>query len=210
MKDRACKNVTEVRVVEAAVQLFSQQGYKGTSTKDISRLADVNEATLFRYFPRKIDVFWAAAESRLDRVRISRELQSRLAGGEELQVTIPLLLRFLVAGIFEQPELVRLMFVAGFEVPGGEDLLREHLGPIFDLVYGFFQRCSSKGLIGDVEPSIAALGIAGIVGAHQNLYPLLTGKELGWESEAATLGYANFVLRSLGIPNSGSSSTAEF
>ena len=65
VKNTAEKSVTEVRIVEAAVQLFSRQGYKGTSTREIASLAGVNEATVFRYFARKTDLFWAAAEPRL-------------------------------------------------------------------------------------------------------------------------------------------------
>ena len=57
VKNRPGKSVTEVRIVEAAVQLFSRHGYKGTSTRDISCLAEVNEVTLFRYFPRKTELF---------------------------------------------------------------------------------------------------------------------------------------------------------
>jgi hypothetical protein len=44
-----------VRFVEAAVQLFSRHGFKGTSTRDIAQIAGVNESTLFRYFAKKAD-----------------------------------------------------------------------------------------------------------------------------------------------------------
>jgi len=57
---KASKTVTEARIVEAAVQLFAQKGFKGTSTKDIARLAKVNEVTLFRYFPNKAKLFSTA------------------------------------------------------------------------------------------------------------------------------------------------------
>ena len=81
MKTAAERSVTEVRIVEAAVQLFSRQGYKGTSTREIAQFAGVNEATLFRYFARKTGLFWAAAESRLTRLKLGRELQNSLASG---------------------------------------------------------------------------------------------------------------------------------
>ena len=50
---RNVRNITEVRIIEAAVQLFAQQGFKGTSTREIAELAKVNEATLFRHFAKK-------------------------------------------------------------------------------------------------------------------------------------------------------------
>ena len=81
LKDRI-KNPTQDRILEAAVQLFSRQGFTGSSTHEIARLAGVNEVTVFRHFPRKKDLFWAATESRLRRLRISRELRNRLERDE--------------------------------------------------------------------------------------------------------------------------------
>jgi len=66
-------SVTEVRLVEAAAQCFARSGFKATKTLEIAILADLNEATLFRYFPRKIDMFFAALDSHLSRIKLSRD-----------------------------------------------------------------------------------------------------------------------------------------
>ena len=50
-------NGTANRIVEAAVQLFSRQGFAAGSTHEIARLAGVSEVTVFRHFPRKRDLF---------------------------------------------------------------------------------------------------------------------------------------------------------
>lgn len=209
MKTRPGKSVTEARIVEAAVQLFSQRGYKGTSTRDISHLAKVNEVTLFRYFPRKTDLFWAAAESRLSRVRLGRELQSSIASDAEVHVIVPMLAKFLVENVFDRPDLLRILYVAAFEVPGADGMVREYLGPIFDLIHGYFERCAAKGLIRNVEPSIAALSLAGIVSAHQNLYQVFTGKKLDWNVERFAPAYADFLLGALGYAGDGSPRPAD-
>ncbi|HZL66736.1 MAG TPA: helix-turn-helix domain-containing protein, partial [Candidatus Limnocylindrales bacterium] len=96
MKKTAGRSVTEVRIVEAAVQLFSRRGYKGTSTREIAHLAEVNEATLFRCFVRKADLFWAAAESRLNRLKLGRELQHGLATDLDPAIVVPMLATFVV------------------------------------------------------------------------------------------------------------------
>ena len=44
-------NGTANRIVEAAVQLFSRQGFAASSTHEIARLAGVSEVTVFRHFP---------------------------------------------------------------------------------------------------------------------------------------------------------------
>lgn len=198
LKTAPGNSVTEARIVEAAARLFSRHGYKGTSTRDISNLAKVNEVTLFRYFPRKTELFWAAVDSRLSRVRMGRDLQSSLAADAELTVIVPMLAKFLLEKMFDQPDLMRLLYVAGFEVPGADRMVREHLGPIFDLVHGYFERCAAKGRISDLEASMATLSLAGIVSAHQNLYQLFTGKKLNWKAEQSAPAYADFLLNALG------------
>lgn len=148
------------------MQLFSRNGFKGTSTRDIAQLAGVNEATLFRHFGRKLDLFWAAADSRLERLKLSRELQTELASDGSPEAVIPMIVAFITENIFRQPELLRLLYVAGFELSGTERLLGEHLGAIYDSITSYFRRCAAKGLIHNVDPAVATLGLAGAVGAH--------------------------------------------
>ena len=205
MKNAAERSVTEVRIVEAAVQLFSRQGYKGTSTREIAHLAGVNEATLFRYFPRKAELFWAAAESRLNRLKLGRDLQNGLASDLEPEVVLPMLVDFLVKEISEDSELMRLLYVAGFEFPEAQGMFRDHLGPIFDTVNAYFSRCSARGAICDLEPAFATLGLAGAVSAHRSLHRLFTGRDLPADSRAAAPRYAEFWLNALRRPASATS-----
>lgn len=197
MKKTAERSVTEVRLVEAAVQLFSRQGFKGTSTRDIAQLAGVNEATLFRYFAKKADLFRAAAESRLNRVKFGRELQNGLAKDLDPDVVVPMLTAFMVENLSEHPEVMRLLYVARFELPGSDRVFREHLGPIFDAVHAYFSRCAAKGLIRDLDPTIATLGLAGAVGAHLNLHELFTEKRAPRDAREAAPVYAQFWLNGL-------------
>jgi len=197
VKKTAERSVTEVRLVEAAVQLFSRQGFKGTSTRDIAHLADVNEATLFRYFAKKADLFWAAAESRLNRLKFGRELQNGLAKDLDPDVIVPMLAAFMVENMSEHPELMRLLYVARFELPGADRMFREHLGPIFDAVNAYFSRCAAKGLIRDLDPTIATLGLAGAVSAHLNLHQLFTGQDVSRDARNAAPAYAEFWLNAL-------------
>jgi AcrR family transcriptional regulator len=197
VKRTAGRSVTEVRLVEAAVQLFSRQGFKGTSTRDIANLAGVNEATLFRYFAKKTDLFWAAAESRLNRLKFGRELQNGLAKDLDPDVIVPMLAAFMVENMSEHPELMRLLYVARFELPGADDVFREHLGPIFDAVNAYFGRCAAKGLIRDLDPTIATLGLVGAVSAHLNLHELFTGRDVPSDVQNAAPVYAQLWLNGL-------------
>lgn len=192
VKQQLARNITGVRIVEAAVQLFSRQGFRGTTTREIAHLADVNEATLFRYYPRKIDLFWAAADSRLNRLKLSGDLQRGLAVDADPKDVIPKIVAFILESVLEQPELMRLVYVAGFELNAADRILGEHLAPIFDSINSYFRRCATKGIIEDFDPAVATLGLAGAVGAHHTLSFLFTQNKPNKAPE-----YARFLLKAL-------------
>ena len=194
----AAKSVMEERIVEAAAQLFARHGFKAATTREIAQLADINEVTLFRYFLHKPDLFCAAVESRLGRVKLGRELQMSLAGNEEPAVVVPRIVTFLLNSLAQQPDLHRLLHVAAFELPGADKVIREHLGPIFDAVSAYFQRCADQGIIHKVAASLATLGILGTVAAHNPLHQLLSGCVSPYASlEEEAAAHAELWLRAL-------------
>jgi AcrR family transcriptional regulator len=203
VKKATGRSVTAARIVEAAVQLFSRRGYKGTSTREIAHLAQVNEATLFRYFPRKAGLFWTATQSRLNRLKLGGELQNGLAADVAPEIIVPMLVEFVVENMAQCPELMRLLYVAGFELPGADRMFREHLGPIFDAVTEYFGRCAERGAIGALEPAFATLGLAGAVSAHCSLHQLFTGKDMRLDAQALAPAYAQFWLNALRQPTPG-------
>src|SRR5579859_5223213 len=94
------------KIVRAAAQLFAKQGYHGTSTREIARLADISENTLFRYFEHKEDLFWAALRSRLSGLELRRDLLSGIAGDASPEIVLPQILTQLVDTAILKPELL--------------------------------------------------------------------------------------------------------
>src|SRR5262245_31589599 len=50
------KEATRKAILEAAQQLFAQQGFEAATTRDIARAAGIGVGTLFNYFPAKESV----------------------------------------------------------------------------------------------------------------------------------------------------------
>jgi AcrR family transcriptional regulator len=192
-------NGTANRIVEAAVQLFSRQGFAASSTHEIARLAGVSEVTVFRHFPRKRDLFWAATESRLRRLRISKELRGRLESDENPRTAIPGIVALLVETVQHQPEMLRLLYLSLFELENGaERILRKHLVPLFDPVREYLSRCVAKGLIRDLEPGVATLGLAASVAAHQGLQQVLAIDNMPYaNTDEAITAYSDFWMKAL-------------
>ncbi|GIW46944.1 MAG: TetR family transcriptional regulator [Deltaproteobacteria bacterium] len=54
------------KILEAAIELFSEKGFSGTTTKEIAERAGVNEALIFRYFSTKKELYGAIIEKKIE------------------------------------------------------------------------------------------------------------------------------------------------
>lgn len=57
------KQTTKEKILVSAVKMFSKKGYSGASTSEIAKEAGCAEGTIFRYFPKKIDLLKHVAQS---------------------------------------------------------------------------------------------------------------------------------------------------
>ncbi|QLE50314.1 TetR/AcrR family transcriptional regulator [Nostoc sp. C057] len=57
--------LTRIRLIEAASQVFASLGVQGATTREIARVAGVNEVTLFRHFASKEQLLGAVIKNAL-------------------------------------------------------------------------------------------------------------------------------------------------
>jgi len=55
------KTDKQVRIVEAAIEIFSEKGFAATSTSEIAQKAGVAEGTIFRHYKTKKDLLLSIA-----------------------------------------------------------------------------------------------------------------------------------------------------
>src|SRR5215813_395369 len=70
------------QIIEVAVRLFSQKGFRGATTKEIAYAAGVNEAIIFRHFSTKGELYAAIIDRKADSAEM-KALRSALAGAME-------------------------------------------------------------------------------------------------------------------------------
>jgi AcrR family transcriptional regulator len=114
---------TRRRILDSAAALFAKSGFSGTVTHEISHLAGVNESTLFRHFPSKLELYIATLDSILGDVRLTEDsigqIRKASSGCTALDnalgaVTLafekdPLLHRLVQFGMLELPEQIQLL-----------------------------------------------------------------------------------------------------
>jgi AcrR family transcriptional regulator len=152
-------------IVEAAVALFSQKGFRGTTTKEIAEAAGCSEATIFKHFATKNELYSAILEtkSRIDET-VAKAAQAaarkddagvfRAVGLESLTRTEqdPSLLRLLLFSALEGHDLSHLFFES--KVRG-----------LHEFLSGYIKERIADGAFQPVDPLLAARGFVGMV-AH--------------------------------------------
>jgi len=104
------KQETRRRLVEAALRLFREHGYKTTTVEKIAEAADVAKSTFFNYFETKDAILPALAEQRLQ--QIENELSPEHGAPASPVARIKLALRLVAEGPLTDPLLAQRLFTA--------------------------------------------------------------------------------------------------
>jgi AcrR family transcriptional regulator len=184
------------RIMEAAAQMFSRQGYHGTSTREIAMVASVNENTLFRHFICKEDLFWLALQSRLMDFEVNKNLKLALAEDSSPEIAIPYIVELLVSAAECHPEMIRLISIAWLELSGKSDrMFREFLTPIVSLIVKYLTKNVKNKKLRDVDPTILTAAIAASIVAHNGVLNVLDGEAADFSnSKQAITAYIDFWL----------------
>ena len=99
-------------VLDAAAQVMRDRGLAACTTKEIARAAGYSEATLYKHFADKQDLFLAVLRERLPRLSVVSELVGQQTVAANLEHMVGQLLQFytasfpIAASIFSQPRLL--------------------------------------------------------------------------------------------------------
>lgn len=173
--------VSEVpgRIARAAVALFSRQGYHGTSTREIARLADVSEVTVFRYFGCKEDIFLLALDSSFSNIKPRLDLFDHGSENRTPEAMLSQILSLLVDIATLSPELTKLVAVAFTEIHGkAEDVCFQHLTPLFSAIAAYLRSNMEAGNLRSLNPAIVTAAMALTVLVQPELSRLITGSAL--------------------------------
>lgn len=145
---------TRDKIIESSIRLFTQQGYKKTTTKLIAKEAGVNEVTIFRQFQNKEGIVKAIVISKLPYLR---SIQTYLENESVFDVEIDLIEvgKLYYEGISKNIEMLMVLY--------------HEMGPAFQqafaiipnelkqtLVNYFIKMQHDKKII-DMDPKILAL-----------------------------------------------------
>jgi TetR/AcrR family transcriptional regulator len=143
-----------LQLIKTAIQLFSQKGFGGTTTKEIASAAGVTEAIIFRHFATKDDLYAAILDYKAKEVRVEewlKELQEHAARRDDKALLEAIAGRILVHHRCD-PIFIRLMLYSALEGHQLAKTFREHhIRPIHQFLYDYVVLRQNEGAFIDIN-----------------------------------------------------------
>jgi AcrR family transcriptional regulator len=181
-----------IRVVEAAAKLFAQNGYHGTTTREIARMADVSENTLFRHFACKEELFWSAFRSCTSSISHCNVL-TKIRTGDSLKVVLPEILEALTETAARRPEVLRLIAIAFVELQSKAEMqCKQLLSPVLSEFSHYLVRSIAKGEVLEVDPSLLIASLTAMAFVHPQFARFTEGHHVPADTQGTVKAYSKF------------------
>ena len=194
------------QLVDVAMRLFSRRGFTGTTTREIAVAAGVTEALIFRFFPRKEDLYAAILERKSGEAGSEAWVEGLRAAAARCddRAVIRGVVRHLLEHRRRDPEFLRLMLYSALE---GHSLARQyrerHFSPLRRFIVEYVAERQAAGVFRAGDPRRLARAIIGLP-AHDGLVETLTPDAKIAGDDAVDL-YTEFILAGLqAVPRAAS------
>ena len=169
-------SIRKDKILQAAGKLFARQGYYGTSTREIARLADVSENTLFRHFDNKEELFWSSLRSYSGGLKFRQDVLKGITHCDSPDVVLPKIIEMFADTVNYRPELLRMIAVAFIELHAkADEFCQEQLSPVFSTINHYLEMNIKSGKIRDLDPTILTSALIMTVLMHPGIYNLIDG-----------------------------------
>ena len=188
------------QLIEVAIDLFSQKGFGGTTTKEIATAAGVTEAIIFRHFATKQDFYKAILDYKCA-VGVAdawfSEVQSFMDANDD-EGLFRFLLTKIVAFDREETRFARLLLHASLE--GHEIAIMHHnqlAMPTGTKSKEYIARRQAAGVIRECEPMIVMFALGGIAQYYAMQKYLYQHGNLAYSDEEVVEGFLRILMDGL-------------
>jgi AcrR family transcriptional regulator len=150
-------------IIDAALALFARKGFRGTTTKEIAEAAGCSEATIFKYFTSKDELYSAILEVKSAIEETLAKAAEAAAKGDDAGVFRAVGLEALVR-TEQDPSLMRLLLFSALE---GHELshlfFESKVRHLHEFLSTYIEQRITDGVFRAVNPLLAARGFVGMI-----------------------------------------------
>ncbi len=146
---------TQRKLLEAALQAFAENGFKGTSTRDIAERAGVHHPLITYHFKNKEELWRTAADSVFSRfVRVLKNVREETAQATPRD-RMAAMIRAYVHYAADNPALHKVLFQeSSHSNPRLEWLIETYMRPLFEVAAGDLRELQAEGIAPPGDPAL--------------------------------------------------------
>jgi len=193
------------QILDVAMSLFSERGFRGTTTKEIAHAAGVSEAMVFRHFATKEELYAAILDHKVcdgdkfDPAEMAAEaikrkddravFESLALGALEHHQKDPEFQRLLLHSALEKHELAQMFF-------------EEFVRPVYNFLSSYIRERQHDGAFIEIDPAIIVRTFIGMVMHHSLSNNLWDPKHrlLNVSNESAAKYFTDILLHGITSP----------
>jgi TetR/AcrR family transcriptional regulator len=186
------------QILEVAIRLFSEKGFRGTTTKEIALSAGVNEAIIFRHFATKSDLYSAILDFKACSAasQAFEESVEAAMAREDDRAVFESIARHILDNHKRDDAFMRLLLYSALErhelaVMFHERLIKDH----YRRLAGYIRRRSAAGAFRRVDPMTAVGVFIGMVVHHAQMANLYGDDLLYISNRTAAERFADIFFR---------------
>jgi AcrR family transcriptional regulator len=194
------------QILQTAVNLFSQRGFKGTTTKEIARAVGVSEAMLFRHFATKDALYEAILEHKGCQEGVHKfpweenhDLIRAMERKDDIAVFYNIALDAMNKHQADEP-FMRLLFYSALEEHELADrFFKKFVERFYEFIGGYISQRQKDGAFRKIKPRAAVRALLGML-IHHSLNNILWDKNrnlLKISNEEAAKNFAEILINGI-------------
>jgi TetR/AcrR family transcriptional regulator len=170
-KPRPSRQERQSSIISAAAALFADNGFKGTTTREIARTAGISEALLFKHFPTKRALYAAILAEKAPISELLGVVDEAAKKADDARVFSLVASYRIRRGA--DPSLLRLLLFSALEGHELSDMFFQNQHRMFyDYLSNYIERRIREGAFRRVDPLIAARAFMGMLAHHRLLHEI--------------------------------------
>lgn len=192
------------QLLQTAIELFSQHGFNGTTTRVIAKAADVSEATLFKHFASKEDLYEAILQKKSSRDGLREfpwEVNPELIKAFEDKDDHKFFYTLAKDSLDKQQKdirFMRIMLYSALEDHNlSEQFFLDFVTKVYEFISQYIESRQRDGAMRDINPRIVVRSLLGML-IHHSLNNILWDKDrklLDISNEEAAENFAGILLK---------------
>jgi TetR/AcrR family transcriptional regulator len=192
------------QILQTAIELFSRDGFSGTTTKRIAEAAGVSEAMVFRHFASKDELYGAILHNKVCEGGEHQfpwegnlALIDAMEKGDDVEVFYLLAVRALEKHQADE-RFMRLLFYSALEDHElTQRFVQDFIARLYDFIGGYIAKRQKEGAMRNINPRIVVRAFMGML-IHHSLNNILWDKNrllLNISNEEAARNFAEILMK---------------